>query len=88
MRPYALTGHRHEAEVRQVLEDCGEFDVRMAITSVEMVRGAAVAVHVTLPTGLEEKDLWKTLPEKKFRDAADYKGGEKLKAFLERNQSS
>ena len=39
-------------------------------------------------TGEEEKDLWKTLPEKKFRDASDYKGGEKLKAFLERNQSS
>ena len=33
----------------------------------------------------EEKDLWLTLPEKKFRDAADYKGGEKLKVFLERN---
>jgi ring-1,2-phenylacetyl-CoA epoxidase subunit PaaB len=33
----------------------------------------------------EEKDLWITLPEKKFRDASDYKGGEKLKEFLERN---
>lgn len=32
----------------------------------------------------EEKDLWITLPEKKFRDAADYKGGDKLKNFLER----
>jgi ring-1,2-phenylacetyl-CoA epoxidase subunit PaaB len=32
----------------------------------------------------EEKDLWKTLPEKKFRDAAEYKGGDKLKEFLER----
>jgi ring-1,2-phenylacetyl-CoA epoxidase subunit PaaB len=32
----------------------------------------------------EEKDLWLTLPEKKFRDAADYKGGDKLKAFLEK----
>lgn len=32
-----------------------------------------------------EKDLWTTLPEKKFRDAANYKGGDKLKAFLERN---
>jgi ring-1,2-phenylacetyl-CoA epoxidase subunit PaaB len=36
----------------------------------------------------DEKDLWKTLPDKKFRDASDYKGGDKLKAFLERNQSS
>ena len=32
----------------------------------------------------EEKDLWQTLPEKKFRDAVDYKGGDKLKDFLER----
>lgn len=32
----------------------------------------------------EEKDLWVTLPEKKFRDAAEYKGGDKLKNFLEK----
>jgi ring-1,2-phenylacetyl-CoA epoxidase subunit PaaB len=35
----------------------------------------------------EEKDLWVTLGEKKFRDAADYKGGDKLKDFLERNRA-
>jgi ring-1,2-phenylacetyl-CoA epoxidase subunit PaaB len=35
----------------------------------------------------EEKDLWITLPEKKFRDASDYKGGDKLKEFLERTHS-
>jgi ring-1,2-phenylacetyl-CoA epoxidase subunit PaaB len=34
-------------------------------------------------TNAEDKDLWLTLPEKKFRDAADYKGGDKLKNFLE-----
>lgn len=34
-------------------------------------------------TSPEERDLWKTLPDKKFRDAADYKGGDKLKTFLE-----
>lgn len=34
-----------------------------------------------------EKDLWFTLPEKKFRDASDYKGGDKLKEFLERAKS-
>lgn len=32
----------------------------------------------------EEKDLWMTLPDKKFRDASDYKGGDKLKGFLEK----
>jgi ring-1,2-phenylacetyl-CoA epoxidase subunit PaaB len=35
-------------------------------------------------TSPEEKELWLTLSEKKFRDAADYKGGEKLASFLER----
>ncbi|MBS1488229.1 MAG: phenylacetic acid degradation b [Bacteroidetes bacterium] len=34
-----------------------------------------------------EKDLWHTLPEKKFRDASDYKGGDKLKEFLERTKA-
>ena len=36
-------------------------------------------------TTVDESDLWKTLPEKKFRDASDYKGGEKLKEFLDKN---
>jgi ring-1,2-phenylacetyl-CoA epoxidase subunit PaaB len=35
-------------------------------------------------TNPEDKDLWLTLPEKKFRDAADYKGGDKLKQFLDK----
>lgn len=38
-------------------------------------------------TTADEQDLWVTLPEKKFRDAADYKGGEKLKTFLDQTQS-
>lgn len=58
VRPYALVGHRHEAEVRQSLAPCGTFDVRMAVTSVEMVRGVAAAAYVTLPAGRAERDLW------------------------------
>lgn len=38
-------------------------------------------------TSAEEKELWLTLPEKKFRDASDYKGGDKLKEFLERTNA-
>lgn len=37
-------------------------------------------------TAADEKDLWLTLPDKKFRDASDYKGSDKLKAFLERSK--
>ncbi len=58
VRPFQLVGHRHEAEVRQALADCGEFDIRLAVTSVELVRGISAAVHVTLPTGLADRDLW------------------------------
>jgi ring-1,2-phenylacetyl-CoA epoxidase subunit PaaB len=32
-----------------------------------------------------EKDLWTTLPEKKFRDASAYKAGDKLNAFLQKS---
>lgn len=38
-------------------------------------------------TSPDEQELWTTLPEKKFRDAADYKGGDKLKEFLNRSKS-
>lgn len=58
VRPFQLTGHRHEAEVRQALSECGDFDVRLSVTSVEMVRGVSAAVHVTLPRDLPERDLW------------------------------
>lgn len=58
VRPFQLTGHRHEAEVRQTLAAYGNFDVRMAVTSVEMVRGISAAVHLSLPPGLNERDLW------------------------------
>jgi N-acetyl-gamma-glutamyl-phosphate/LysW-gamma-L-alpha-aminoadipyl-6-phosphate reductase len=57
VRPFAMTGHRHEAEVRQSLASCGDLDVRMAVTSVELVRGAAAAVYVSLP-GLQEREIW------------------------------
>jgi ring-1,2-phenylacetyl-CoA epoxidase subunit PaaB len=36
-------------------------------------------------TSSDEKDLWLTLPDKKFRDASDYKAGDRLKTFTERN---
>jgi LysW-gamma-L-alpha-aminoadipyl-6-phosphate/LysW-L-glutamyl-5-phosphate reductase len=58
VRPFQLTGHRHEAEVKQALADCGAFDIRLSVTSVELVRGVSAAVHVTLPANLPERDLW------------------------------
>jgi len=42
---------------------------------------------IRFTTEEEKKELWITLPEKKFRDAAEYKGGDKLKDFLERSSN-
>jgi ring-1,2-phenylacetyl-CoA epoxidase subunit PaaB len=35
-------------------------------------------------TAPEDQNLWSTLPEKKFRDASDYKGGDKLSQIIEK----
>jgi len=45
----------------------------------------AIATEDIRFTSDDENDLWQTLPEKKFRDASDYKGGDKLKEFLDRS---
>ncbi len=58
VRPFALTGHRHEYEVKQSLAPCGDFELRLSITSVELVRGVSAAVHLTLPAGMADKDFW------------------------------
>lgn len=47
----------------------------------------AIAKNDIRFTTPEENDLWITLSEKKFRDAADYKGGDKLKTFLEKSKT-
>jgi len=52
------------------------------IFNVWAVRSAAIR-----RTSTEEAILWETLPDKKFRDASDYKGGDKLKEFLERRKT-
>jgi len=59
VRPFQLVGHRHEAEARQVLSQFGNYDIRLAVTSVELVRGVYAMAHTTLPTGLADKDFWK-----------------------------
>jgi ring-1,2-phenylacetyl-CoA epoxidase subunit PaaB len=37
-------------------------------------------------TSTDDLDLWSTLPDKKFRDASDYRGGEKLKQAIEKSK--
>jgi N-acetyl-gamma-glutamyl-phosphate/LysW-gamma-L-alpha-aminoadipyl-6-phosphate reductase len=61
VRPYAPAGHRHTAEVEQMMLTLGAtpVPVHMTITSIEMVRGAAAAVHCFLKQPTQDKDLWK-----------------------------
>lgn len=56
VRSFAPTGHRHEAEVRQVL---GRSDVYLSVTSIELVRGVLATAHGWVQPGTTEKDLWR-----------------------------
>jgi N-acetyl-gamma-glutamyl-phosphate/LysW-gamma-L-alpha-aminoadipyl-6-phosphate reductase len=57
VRSFKPTGHRHQAEVIQVLGD--EFDLHFSVTSVELVRGVLATCHCLLNRRLDEKEIWK-----------------------------
>ncbi|MBK5280136.1 MAG: phenylacetic acid degradation b [Bacteroidia bacterium] len=58
-----------------------QFQKEKIVYNVWVIQSTAIRYTMN-----EEKDLWLTLPEKKFRDAAEYKGGEKLKEFLKKSK--
>jgi ring-1,2-phenylacetyl-CoA epoxidase subunit PaaB len=66
-----------------MIEARNKFKTATPVINVWAIRSADIRF-----TSPEEKDLWNTLPDKKFRDASSYKGGDKLKEFLERNNVS
>ena len=57
IRSFKPTGHRHQAEIRQILGD--EFDLHFSVTSVELVRGALATCHCFLKDQVADRDLWK-----------------------------
>ena len=57
MRSYKPTGHRHQAEVRQVLGEA--FALAFSVTAVELVRGVLVTAHCFLKEPATDKDIWK-----------------------------
>jgi N-acetyl-gamma-glutamyl-phosphate/LysW-gamma-L-alpha-aminoadipyl-6-phosphate reductase len=66
VRSYAPAGHRHTAEVEQMLASltphpspCGRGEIHMSVTSIEMVRGVLATVHVFLNKAAQDKDVWK-----------------------------
>ena len=62
VRPYAPTGHRHEAEIEQELDSSVSFSAH----AVDMVRGAAATCHVFPSEPVSKGDLWSA-----FRGAYD-----------------
>ncbi|MFM7172161.1 MAG: N-acetyl-gamma-glutamyl-phosphate reductase [Caldilinea sp.] len=60
MRSFAPTGHRHTAEILQVLGRTGVRPaVHLSATAVDNVRGVLATAHVFVKPGVEEKDLFK-----------------------------
>ena len=65
VRSFAPTGHRHTAEVVQVLSRDGEeIAVHMSVTAIELVRGVLATAHVFVrkelrDEGMQLKDLWR-----------------------------
>jgi len=60
VRSYKPTGHRHVAEMLQVL---GPSNIHFSATSIEMVRGILATCHVFLTADLDEKAVWKLYRE-------------------------
>lgn len=55
VRSFAPTGHRHQAEMAQVL---GDVEIHFSATAVEMVRGVLCTAHIFLHQDLGERDVW------------------------------
>jgi N-acetyl-gamma-glutamyl-phosphate/LysW-gamma-L-alpha-aminoadipyl-6-phosphate reductase len=59
VRPYAPTGHRHEAEIEQALG----LSVSFTAHAVDMVRGASATCHVFPDGPVSKGDLWSAYHE-------------------------
>jgi N-acetyl-gamma-glutamyl-phosphate/LysW-gamma-L-alpha-aminoadipyl-6-phosphate reductase len=59
IRPYAPSGHRHQAEIQQ---ETG-IDIMLTAHAVEMVRGISSTVHIELKETINDKDIWSLLRE-------------------------
>jgi N-acetyl-gamma-glutamyl-phosphate/LysW-gamma-L-alpha-aminoadipyl-6-phosphate reductase len=62
VRPYAPAGHRHSAEIEQVLSAVAgeEVKVSMSAHAVNMVRGILSTCHLFAGADVEPVDLWKS----------------------------
>lgn len=68
VRSYKPTDHRHSAEIEQELSPFdGDIAVSVSATTIEMVRGLLVTIHMVPRPGLTEKDVWQAYREE-YRD--------------------
>ena len=56
IRTFSPFGHRHTAEV---IQEMGVPNVRLTLTSVDLVRGVLATAHAQVRSGATTKDLWK-----------------------------
>ena len=66
--------------VDAIVKAGNSYPSKLPVLNIWVIRTADIRF-----TREDERDLWNTLPEKKFRDAAAYKAGDKLKEFTERS---
>jgi len=59
VRPYAPTGHRHEAEIAEYLG----LDVAFTVHAVDMIRGASATCHAFPSEPVSKGDLWSAYRE-------------------------
>ncbi len=62
-----------------ILASKAELDHTKPVLNIWVVRSSDI-----FASDEEDKDIWDTLHEKKYRDAIDYKAADKIKAFKER----
>ena len=61
VRPYAIVGHRHTAEIEQELTSIRGSEVKVAFSphAVNMARGILATCHLWLTQPVKERDIWK-----------------------------
>ena len=67
VRSFAPAGHRHTAEVLQVMGWADAAKLQMTVTTIEMVRGILATIHIFPKEKLQDKDLWKIF-RKAYKD--------------------
>jgi ring-1,2-phenylacetyl-CoA epoxidase subunit PaaB len=78
--------HVHAGEVEAASKEDVLAQAKKKFGSIKVLNVWAIPSEKIRYTKTGEAEIWNTLPDKKFRDAGEYKGGEKLKKFLEMNK--